>query len=129
MNTRLLRKVQREILKRPTQVEMDHWFYRGDGYTRVGKIEACGTAGCIVGWALTLGNNYKRIADAFRMGWLLDDGRKILDLEVEPAWILFFTDYWPQPFKRRYYDAKTAKTRAKAVSDRIDLFIKTKGKE
>lgn len=60
MNTKLLRRVQKQILAEPAQVIMEDWFCE----TRQSKrIPNCGTAGCIGGWAVAL-NEHKTPKEA-----------------------------------------------------------------
>lgn len=47
--------------------------------------------------------------------------------DIKPA--SSYTAFWPAIFARQYEEARTPKEKAKAVFERIDHFIATKGKE
>jgi hypothetical protein len=148
MNVRLLRKIARSVLKYYKQVGMENWF---SGASSAGR---CGTSACIAGWAITLHNpKFKeRPLDAavsldpeFKgvfymttnaMNTAQLDGQRALGLTDEQADKLFFSVNWPMRFRERvrFVDFREpyrpgTKRYARAVHDRIQYFIATKGEE
>lgn len=140
MNIKLLRRVKRHILAEPKRINM--YFP-----VRVGQMgrgaPPCGTIGCIAGWAVLLaerkgrempGLTWRRILDrreAPDMDW--DDFKPIairrLKLTAEQAHRLFHVINWPRTFTVQYEKARTPKKMASVTAERIDHFIKTKGRE
>lgn len=142
INIRLLRSIQRAILKEPKQFQMDAWFATQDtdpswyDPDMPAKIPNCGTAACIGGWAiaLTLKKNpdkARSYTDRRTMG-TFNRAQKVLGLEGNMASRLFIEDNWPDPYKKlynRYTEKKQWKRRAQVAVRRIDHFIKTKGED
>jgi hypothetical protein len=141
MNVKLLRKIQRVILKRPTQVNMSTWFSAEHG------AEECGTTACIAGWAITLdlakGKRPTPLAAAKKIApgnshWVAGNHAKkvralanrLLGIKRFMATRLYLAGAWPDEFRERITNGHSCTPEyAKAVSDRIDHFIKTNGKE
>jgi len=131
MNTRLLRRIQRAILARPDQFEMDWWFQRT---LRLGgkaiPASGCGTAACIAGWAIVLSQT-KRLkhgdvqrADVRHTGSYCDTGKRLLKLDELQTELLFAVSAWPYRFLESYDSAPTPLARAKVAVARINYFIK-----
>ena len=98
----------------------------------------CGTAACIAGWAIHLNGGLKTPKEtyehskddaAYYVNFYSPYGARVLGLSSREGDRLFLIGSWPVNFAKRYYLAKTPKTRAKAAADRITHFIKTKGQE
>lgn len=134
MNVKLLRKIQKHILAEPRRLDMQYIYTP----RQARKAEPpCGTVCCIAGWAIYLkhkgkvvpydGIFLKSIKDETVMG--APAAEKILSINKTQKDNLFFMWGWPEKFRKLYDKAKTAKTRAKIASERIDLFIATKGAE
>lgn len=132
MNTRLLRRIQRHILEEPKRVDMIRFIARrgskkaaAHGATHGLEFPECGTVGCIAGWAATFTTSRK-----FRYNSTGVIAAKALKLSCVEAEILFFEDAWPDKFKLPLWnlEAQTPEY-ARVVSDRIEHFIKTKGRE
>ena len=131
MNTRLLRRVQRQILAEPKRLDMLKLLMRGrEAVKCYGKdmLPLCGTVGCIAGWTVELGKGHRAKAS-------ITAAAKLLRLTDEQANRLFFfafhcsRSYWPANFEAAYDTATTDEARAQITSDRIDHFIRTKGAE
>ena len=133
MNIKLLRQIKREILKRPTQFNMNWWFQKRDSLGN--RAGGCGTAACIAGWAVAIAGTEKgetiRLAE-FSGGSFFDtntpdSAKSILDISDDHAHRLFDRSNWPM----RYLDerANTSMKVAKLAAARIEHFIKTKGRE
>ncbi len=118
MNTKLLRKVQKQILKEPRQFHMQEWFSRYVPW----EIPNCGTAACIGGWAVCLATK-STPGDLTRLWRDTIDPDKVLDLSGEEGDRLFLESQWPARFK----GGKTPEIRAERAAKRIDHFIKTRG--
>lgn len=122
MNIKLLRKVQKEILKEPRRFDMQSWFERN-------SISPCGTTACIGGFAVALSNRWTRLKRGERL--MNVEGRATIYLDIEgfmgPR--LFFISNWPERLKYAYLTAGSPLKRAKVAVKRIDLFIKSGGKE
>jgi hypothetical protein len=142
MNVKLLRKVKAYILAEPRRLDMDVVGVIAQG----GDAPPCGTVGCIAGWAGLLAltvvpKNPEARVD--RMSWIR--GQDALHLTDAQANRLFrepskagdevynmgvaYSASWPARFARRYVRASRPATRAKITAERIDHFIKTKGRE
>ncbi len=148
MNTKLLRKIQKAIIKYPDQFDMSNWFEKKKGIGR------CGTSACLAGWAVTIKNrsqNPLKVAlelfprDAYRfniesapyLGGRFNSemenlGMEYLEISKREAERLFFTTCWPQKYESVYLNAIRAKHYKKAARiafNRINHFIKTEGRE
>lgn len=129
MNVKLLRKIQKHILAEPRRLVMSIIERRGnpntlipvepDEYSNYNQYEKrqkfadCGTAACIMGWARLLASHYNGHDDS-------------LDIEFGK---LCSARTWPTKFAKAYAKAKTARSRARIAANRIEHFIKTRGKE
>ena len=140
MNIPMLKKVRAAILKRPGQFDMGSFFdtklsFFPDGSPSVTQNPShCGTAACIGGWAVHLSKGRKRLLDTRneeRNGEfdVVDESSEILHLNKDQSTRLFCTSEWPQELRDKYHNSATAKIRANVAADRIDHFIKTKGRE
>jgi hypothetical protein len=139
INRKLFRQIQQVVLESPRRVDMDGW-------VRESRQSDCGTACCIAGWAKVL--SYKRV-DPNRLkesvllisSWLhgqdfgvlsedqgspsiFHDARRLLGLSSKQAAVLFYSDYWPEVFKRRERKLQAgSKAYAQLVSDVIEGFL------
>lgn len=131
INIPALKRVRDYILQESEGFDMEVFLLKTDEV-------ACGTKCCIAGTATLLDNPRQYLR------WLKDESddkvqfaaTHALGLTESQAGRLFFLpgwndDYqgWPDKFAKRYNRASTAKGRAKVAADRIDHFIKTRGKE
>jgi hypothetical protein len=142
MNTELLLKVKKQILKEPRQFGMTTWFE----YSLA--IPNCNTSACIAGWAITLGlkkSNPLEGARAIKNNFPTNKGfdslmefaaKKVyelsiplLDITEEQAHRLFSEEEWPNEFYGDYANADTPQERAEIAARRIDHFIATNGEE
>lgn len=130
MNVRLLRRIQRIILKRPKQIRMRTWFSSDP------KVGHCGTTGCIAGWAVTLDEFGKPMPllglEKFGSGpfYAPFRARKVLNLTKAQSDRLFFSEQWPDQFLEKIIKhGEGTVGYAKTVAARISHFIKTKGAE
>ncbi len=101
----------------------------------------CGTTACIAGFATILswrGKDYPRAfrkkvesleADESRIPDYEEHATKVLGLTRLQAMKLFYASDWPHEFEHAILHAETAKEQAKVAIDRIELFIKTKGRQ
>lgn len=133
LNVRLLRRIQKHILKEPRRFFMG-WFFaiaEGKNWQRnlftdfvhdlSKQIPPCGTAACIAGWANILtGTTVSESASPERAARELG-----LETKNEDYVYLFSDKRWPQPFNEKYSKAKTPRQRAKIACARIDHLIKT----
>jgi hypothetical protein len=122
MNTKLLRRVQRQILKEPKQFQMLSLFT--ESIDKV-HIPNCGTAASIAGWVGCLFKNRKpskapRNFDAI-------EARIILGLDLRGANKLFFFCNWPEKFRKHALKKEGTVEFAKQAARRIEHFIKTNG--
>lgn len=125
MNTKELLKVKEQILSKPESLDMRSFF--------------CGTAACIAGHVcLNDGWRHSGCCLVIKRGVcapgeserdVAEVARDILNINRHQEDRLFFLSAWPKDLSLRYWKARTAKTRAKVTAERIDLFIKSKGKE
>ena len=139
MNIELLRAVKRIILERPSQFNMDWWFSSADSTGM--PAGGCGTAACIGGWAYVLtkrpkSKSLKGLLDAsiyssiYRNNTVMNNGdfKLLLGLTLEQSERLFAETEWPKRFRSRCVPGDARKN-AKLAADRIEHFIKTKGRE
>jgi hypothetical protein len=130
LNVRLLRRIQRRILKEPRQFQMDDLYSATDDFGK--EVTAnCGTAACIAGWAVALSSGISP-----REASILDStgqqntwGLAVKKLGLESGRPLFLVYEWPGKFWAAYERAKTNRQQAKVAVARIEHFIKTKGEE
>ncbi len=135
LNVRLLRRIQKHILKEPRRFFMEGVMVKfknqkqWDEATMIHSdlspiMPPCGTAACIAGWANILsGRGSKNLSVA----------AKTLGLSEEydfsgttcPADRVFAVMEWPQPFQDQYEQAKTPRRRARIATNRIEHLIKT----
>jgi hypothetical protein len=120
MNVKLLRRIQKRILKHPDSYDQNVMISRDE----------CGTTACIAGWAVLLSP-----LDPGFIGDYASKATLLLGLDDEQAIRLFdviedgYCCGWPDKYVRAYLRAKTPRGRARAAMRRIDHFIKTKGAE
>lgn len=121
MNTRLLRRIQKQILKEPRQFVMDAFFsrMRYDNKT----IPNCGTAACIAGHAVSISHRLTPEQSIRRFAYPAAAARTALELDREQGNNLFYFEQWPRQFRKRSED------NPKQAVARIEHFIKTKGEE
>lgn len=121
LNVRLLRRIQKQILKEPKQFDMSWWYTPGEG------VPNCGTAACIAGWAVALDKKINPREAHRLMGASIIPSRaeNLLKLSDCQARALFFTSYWPKEFKWKFNNAKTSRQEAKVAVARIEHLIKT----
>ncbi len=93
MNKRLLLKVAKHIEANPHSLNM----------TRVISRSICGTTACIAGWTIELGGT---IEDKKKVGWL-PYAANLLGISLAQAEVLFYADYWPDPYRTEYKKANT----------------------
>lgn len=133
LNVKLLRKIQKHITEEPRRFFMSGLRVKAKNETKWADYAAsfarsdlsptmpsCGTAACIAGWALTLSNKRMGYSALDRAGDLLGLPAKYFGYDH-----VFVADKWPEPFYRRWQDARTPKQRAKIACARIDHLIKT----
>jgi hypothetical protein len=139
MNTRLLRRVQKQILAEPDRFDMAD-FFTGDivvsaevtAYNQVMSVpkmekgEFCGTTACIAGWVLIFSG--RRVRNGQFIG---KQAAKVLELpedkEANTTVRLFNEKNWPPRLRAAFNRTKTARGKAKVAARAIDDFIATKG--
>lgn len=117
MNVRLLRRIEKRILKEPGQFNMGVWVRR---WFPKSKRRPCGTEACIAGWACLLsksGNSSDFQNTAIRL----------LGLSSEQSLRLFSFASWPPQFQTTAKEGTL--TYARNAVRRIECFIKTRGAE
>jgi hypothetical protein len=122
MNVELLRKVQAHVLEEPKRVWMNDWIVFGPDYAGLKRPE-CDTVGCIGGWGWLLSGHtgYPDNVD----GYL-----EVFDITFHEGKRLFHIGHWPDRFKDKLSEFRwQTQEYAQAVSDRIDHFIATEGRE
>lgn len=135
MNVELLQKVKAHILEEPKRLKMSQWGRKVDPFTG----PACGTVGCIAGWAAFLSKPayigsealYSYCDGLYSQARL--DAAELLDVNKRQQEYLFFVGYWPEPFRERYQIADVFPDNhtelAQITAERIDHFIATDGAE
>lgn len=144
MNVKLLRAVKRAILEEPRRINMRE----GCKLVRGKNSPACGTVGCIAGWAMLL-DRRKHASESLRTAakrvpasW--DDmeapSQALLNLPNDKWERLVYIWNWPDDLKEAYYaceerpggpyssvDPAKAKKAAQITARRIERFIRTGG--
>lgn len=128
----LLKKVAERIVRNARYFDMDS-FYAPNGAEGDPKgassREQCGTTACIS--KVTLDPLFELCPEYQRyegVNWEAE-GAKVLGLTSDQSNRLFYTDFWPENFRERYYRAKSKKVAACVAAERIKHFIKTEGTE
>lgn len=149
MNIQLLRRIQKVIVKRAKQFNMDTWFSLME---RQSRGVHCGTTACLAGWALTVASQAKRkklfqpllaaksvdknFGDIKLMlggnenHLMCKKGAEVLELNEDQAEKLFYLPNWPQDLHDRYDAARRTQSyneQAAIASERIDRFIASNG--
>lgn len=134
-NIRLLRRIQRAILKRSDQFVMSALFNQYLDNDR--KAGGCGTAGCIAGWALHLASGNKTLdktreeSKRYVNRSLLKKAGDLIGIKIRRNkdgvmfHPLFFAHLWPAPFQSQYDFATNSRSVARIASARIEHYIKT----
>lgn len=127
LNVKLLRRVQKHILKEPSRLMMSDWiiqktpdclkFYNDDD--KLVSFPKCNTAACIAGWAVMLHDKHPPERESVQTRAV-----KILGL-AGGGDSLFLSSYWVHA--DQYLRAKTPLQRAKIAAKEIDLYIKEYG--
>jgi hypothetical protein len=138
VNVKLLRDVQKDILRFPERFDMGTW----NGQASEDKT-LCGMTCCIGGWALVeKGFKVKKVRqveatedgkyvyyqpDFVRNGKHVRDteaaAQKALRLDVDQKEALFYSYNWPAPFRELYDKAETPEAKAAIAAARIEAFI------
>lgn len=139
MNVELLQRVKQHILDEPLRLEMVEGLkFRAPGTQRrvhcaneeYVPTPACGTIGCIAGWACILGD--KTFADAHPgdpcWGTVRERAEELLQIPTSSS-RLFRVNWWPEDLFNRYEHAETQQERAEILAERIERYIKTRGRE
>jgi hypothetical protein len=132
-----LREIVEAIKQNPDNYDQDQ-----------AAVAACGTPGCIFGWALALYARRKKSDGGLHGVMIYVKGSELLDLphlppekaiaqwdeatrQVTPprrADRLFYREYWPEQFKNGWTDLESKEQAVRAAA-RIEHFIKTNGRE
>lgn len=138
MKTTLLREIQRVIREEPKRMQMENWLMTG---LSGNPYPACGTVGCIAGWACILSRSnkpesYATVALKFsgkNLEFLGADALGLSSLQARRLFMPYDREFgglcWPRNLWRSYEKTKAPKRSAEIVCKRIDLFIKTKGRK
>lgn len=140
LNTKLLLKVKKHILAKPSRLHMAQWLVRANenmesifknvikkkgrkyitnldttyGEPTTQLLPDCGTVGCIAGWTALLSSTPDKI---YHYG----DACDLLGGYQTSS--LFYPTHWPEEYYIKYRLAKNQRERAKIVGQVIDLFI------
>ena len=133
MNTKLLRKVQKFLLKEPRRFDMLDWLAPSAFSNTVLEKPPCGTTCCIAGAAFILDRKVepgKALTEyeTYQIS-VRDIATDALGLDLDQRERLFYTADWPVKYCVAYHRAKTQRQRVKVGVARIEHFIKTKGAE
>lgn len=114
MNVKLLRRIQRMIKRRPLQFNMDSWFGTKETFLDEPDIPACGTTGCIAGWAITLDLTGKhKKAEPKKAAYFMETrnnyqarASQLLDVPIYIGKRLYFIEGWPLDLRQAYHAAR-----------------------
>lgn len=142
MNTELLRKVEKRLLKQPARFNMRYFGAVALGINSLRDmltVPVCKTQACIAGETLLAAGLDK--IDKKNGGFvngvdIAERAQEALGLNYDQAERLFYFQEWssggrgwPSQFRNAYDEAKTPAARAKVAVDRIEHFIETEGRE
>ncbi len=133
LNKRLLRKVRNRIAEIPESYNQSNFCQKSDD-------APCGTSACIAGEAIIVSRpTIKQGIESLRRmdrryfnsgAWTHHDafkaGQRLLGLTEEESESMFGGEagQWPQPFARRFANAKRPQTRARIAVDYLDECLK-----
>jgi len=135
LNVPLLLMVREAILKEPKQFIMDHWFSdqtdirkRGTDYRHrpnAYEIPNCGTAACIAGWVVTIGNGKtpREIAIQHLLG-VKTEACNLLNVDGYDASFLFYVTNWSPHYRKAWKATRSPAKRALIAAKVIDNFIR-----
>jgi len=117
---RLLRRIQKHILKEPHRLAMRSW-------AAPSQEVRCGTVGCIAGWAVML--TTPRVQKSVKVGmnnfnWAFL-GRRALRIGDKRAHVLFHSEHWAGDYHERLNETRSQKDYANVTVERIEHFIQT----
>lgn len=126
MNKAPLQRVKKMFLAHPKRLRLYKWLTRDDD---------CQTVGCIAGWIAALeerkpGESYRSVVSRVSCPAVnvAARARRILGVSEAAANRLFYPGAWPYRSLDEYTRAETYAARARAVVERINLWIRTNGK-
>jgi hypothetical protein len=136
MNVALFEKIKTQILEEPKRLDMQvGLLFNAWKSTNLPswRVPACGTIGCIAGWAVMLSDNrITRSLDVGRVGWDFSWGfvsltaAQVLDVPEDVLDQLFHVSNWDIDLQDSYYEAiaeDLLATRAKITVMAIDRFV------
>jgi len=82
----------------------------------------CGTAGCIAGWTVVIGDKISAPSLACDVRYR---AKELLGLEY--CGNLFYPDRWDYPYREQYAAAQSVAGKGKVAARYIEHFIKTRG--
>lgn len=127
MNLELFDKVKKAITEEPKRLNI--WDWQSRGYPEP-VAPACGTVGCIAGWAdilnRTEGNTDPEVIRGIELStFTYEEGRKALGLTHEQADYLFDPASWPHDLEWKVGKTKAGSyDQSKVVCEAIDAFLK-----
>jgi hypothetical protein len=138
INVELFQEIKRQILAEPFHFLMDIWKLKEGDDCLFGKESlpqdqaqflgleldengayrgrVCNTACCIGGWALAL--KTKQTGEQYPPSIALMS--QFLGLSEREHGRVFYVIHWEEPFRKRFFAAKTAADRAQVAADYID---------
>lgn len=147
INVTLLREIAAKAIKYPETIEMRDWGM----VAKKDKEHPCGAVGCIAGTAVLMTDKkeFRKLAadsmqaESFALevsakSFALEvsaklkfrnRGTEILGLTKRQAEKLFLVEEWPYELAQKYKWAETKREEAQIIAERIELFIKTNGRE
>ncbi len=94
--------IEATILEEPKRIRMSDWAFNPSELLP-DEMPACGTVGCIAGWACAIASGAR--GEAFfrhrRDCW--NTARQLLELTEQESCQLFFVNSWPQTWSDRLY--------------------------
>lgn len=135
MNIPLLEQAKNAILDEPSRLGMAEYFAPS-------STSPCGTTACIAGHVIMV-DRLREDKKTFRnkkhiksIKWFSEYGmtsgrhaKDLLDLTEGERFKLFHVVNWPEQYRVKYENARSAESRARITAKRIDCFIATDGRE
>lgn len=118
VNIKEIQRLKQVILQEPERFGMEYFIYQGPS--------VCGTTMCFSGWVNHLHNNINETAGTIAYADM-SFAAKVLGLPTTliggtdgDEHNIFFSGYWPEPYKSLYYQAMDHKERALVAADLLD---------
>lgn len=123
-NKSLIKKIIAAVEKQPLRMQMQAFARLAD------DIAPCGTSACIAGFAVALSGKVKArtwaqvIRKLYPNTDFHQEARKLLRLNPDQAYALFYADNWPADLRVKWRIAEGREKESEVVVERLRHFLK-----